>query len=352
VWLTLAFTVDRYIMICHPFRSEPFCTVRRARLVVSSLIIASITFNLPKFFEYETVVMPAMSAPPGVAVSNYTVVYTDLTVFGKSRRFKVLYHSWLYIVFVFALPFTALLVLNGFLVQAVRISRLRTQELGRLTRKAVNHAEQASTTRRSTAACVAQPSSCLRNLAAHSPKHAEASANSSVSPSRPATSPALLDRRVIPNVPSSPVSKRIDTTVMLIGVVIIFIVCQFPALVSRTMWAFEEEPSTAFTKLPMYTLNEVANFLVLLNSSVNIIPYYFFGRRFRRQFLELFCPRCTTNNVSGTGGSGMADGQHVIGVRLPILRRRKRGVGADSSIGYNRALTEANVPRKTTHFNT
>ena len=90
----------------------------------------------------------------------------------------------------------------------------------------------------------------------------------------------------------SPVSRRIDTTVMLIGVVIIFIVCQFPALVSRTIWAFADDPSRAFTDLPLYTLNETANFLVLLNSSVNIIPYYFFGRRFRRQFLALFCPYC------------------------------------------------------------
>jgi len=90
----------------------------------------------------------------------------------------------------------------------------------------------------------------------------------------------------------SPVSRRIDTTVMLIGVVIIFIVCQFPALVSRTIWAFADDPSRAFTDLPLYALNESANFLVLLNSSVNIIPYYFFGRRFRRQFLSLFCPYC------------------------------------------------------------
>jgi hypothetical protein len=31
--------------------------------------------------------------------------------------------------------------------------------------------------------------------------------------------------------------KRADTTVMLIGVVIIFFVCQMPALVSRIAWA-------------------------------------------------------------------------------------------------------------------
>ncbi len=82
--------------------------------------------------------------------------------------------------------------------------------------------------------------------------------------------------------------KRNDTTVMLIGVVVTFFICQMPALVSRTIWAFEQNP-TAFKRMPLYTLNEVGNLLIVLNSSINIVPYYFFGRRFRKQFLNLFC---------------------------------------------------------------
>lgn len=82
--------------------------------------------------------------------------------------------------------------------------------------------------------------------------------------------------------------KRNDTTIMLIGVVVTFFICQMPALVSRTIWAFEQNP-TNFKRMPLYTLNEVGNFLIVLNSSINIVPYYFFGRRFRRQFWYLFC---------------------------------------------------------------
>jgi len=86
VWLTLAFTVDRYIMICHPFKSEPFCTVSRARRVIAALVASSIAFNLPKFFEYHTVVK--------MVAEDVAVVGSDLTPFGKSRVFKQLYHSW------------------------------------------------------------------------------------------------------------------------------------------------------------------------------------------------------------------------------------------------------------------
>lgn len=245
VWLTLAFTVDRYIMICHPFKSEPFCTVSRARRVIAALVASCVAFNLPKFFEYSTlIVQPPPAAVQLAAAEDVAVIV--FTEFGNSRVFKQLYHSWLYIVFVFGVPFVTLVILNAFLVDAVRMSRQRSRDLRPTT---------------------------LRNA-----------------PDLISTPAYQLEDPVTP-VPRSPspVSRRIDTTVMLIGVVVIFIVCQFPALVSRTIWAFADDPSRAFTDLPLYSLNETANFLVLLNSSVNIIPYYFFGRRFRRQFLTLFC---------------------------------------------------------------
>ena len=209
IWLTLAFTVDRYIMICHPFTAEPYCTIARARKVIVALFIMGFIFNIPKFFEYETV---SIHLPH----KNVTKIGCDLTWFGRSHIFKELYHSWFYITFVCGIPFITLAVLNSCLMHAVRLSRRRGKE--------INAAEK----------------------------------------------------------------KRNDTTVMLIGVVVTFFICQMPALVSRTVWAFEQNP-TAFKRMRLYTLNEVGNFLIVLNSSINIVPYYFFGRRFRRAFWNLFC---------------------------------------------------------------
>ncbi len=236
IWLTLAFTVDRYIMICHPFTAEPYCTVSRARIVIACLVFFGSVFNIPKFFEYETV---AIHLPH----QNVTRIGCDLTTFGRSHIFRELYHSWFYITFVCGVPFISLAVLNSCLMHAVRLSRQRGKE--------INAAEK----------------------------------------------------------------KRNDTTVMLIGVVVTFFICQMPALVSRTVWAFEQNP-TAFKRMRLYTLNEVGNFLIVLNSAINIVPYYFFGRRFRKQFWSLFCAclleykkfRKLSRSFSQTGAEGGPSG--------------------------------------------
>lgn len=44
--LVLAFTVERYISICHPFKREQFCTTTRARLVIMCLVIICFILNI------------------------------------------------------------------------------------------------------------------------------------------------------------------------------------------------------------------------------------------------------------------------------------------------------------------
>ncbi|KAK3101677.1 hypothetical protein FSP39_005393 [Pinctada imbricata] len=203
IWLTMAFTVDRYIMICHPFKAERWCSVNRARKVIIGLTLAGVLFNLVRFFEYRTV------------ERDDNTVDIDLAPLGKGDTFRMVVHSWLYLTCVAGIPFLSLLILNIFLIRAVHESRKKGRE--------INAKEK----------------------------------------------------------------RRNDTTVMLIGVIVIFLICQGPALISRMIWAFELKK--AVESVPLNTFNEVSNFLVIVNSAINIVPYYFFGKKFRKQFWRLFC---------------------------------------------------------------
>ncbi|XP_050411994.1 FMRFamide receptor isoform X2 [Patella vulgata] len=209
IWLTLAFTIDRYIMICHPFQSESMCNRGRAKKVVIGIYIGGIIFSIPRFLEYYT---HAFTVP--MANRTETIYMIELTDMGNDKYYKEVVHSWLYLICVCGLPFLLLAVLNAFLIHAVHLSRKKGKE--------INVREK----------------------------------------------------------------KRNDTTTMLIGVVITFLICQVPALVARMMWAF-----STISKLSRsyHMFSEVCNFLVILNSAINIVPYYFFGKKFRKEFWRLFC---------------------------------------------------------------
>ncbi|ESO12495.1 hypothetical protein HELRODRAFT_63764, partial [Helobdella robusta] len=215
VWLTVIFTLDRYIMICHPFKSSKYCSVQSARRVIVVSIVCCFLFNLPKYFEYKTVFInnqtyDVINTSSTSFLSNFTI-QIDVTEFGASSGFKTLYHFGFYLVFVSGLPFVVLFVCNMVLMFEVRSSYKRGLQL--------NSSER----------------------------------------------------------------RRVDTNVMLIGVVVVFFFCQTPALFSNIDLSFLNEC------LPIFVLNEVANLMILTNSSINIVPYYFFGKKFREEFLQVVC---------------------------------------------------------------
>ena len=233
IWLTLAFTVDRYIMICHPFKAEIMCSRSRARRVIFGIFVAGFIYCIPRYLEYKTIYPEQFQIPPAFNLNfsefpNGTFSLNSLsnisygssvygiqpTDFGKSEIFRKVMHKWLYLICTAGVPFFTLVVLNGFLIHAVRLSRLKGKEL------------------------------------------------------------------------NSKEKHRNDTTIMLIGVIICFLICQGPALVSRWIYALD---IIAMGEKGIYTLGEVSNLLVILNSAINIVPYYLFGRKFRREFWRLFC---------------------------------------------------------------
>lgn len=217
IWLTLGFTVDRYIMICHPFEGSKFCTRKRAIFTVVGIYIFGFLYNIPRFLEYETYVLPNLFSD-----KKYTIaIHTEI---GASQVFLKVIHFWMYLFCVFLIPCVTLSVLNTLLLVTVKRSR-------------------------------------------------------------------IMGRRMSLGVDPSP---KNDTTIMLVAVVVVFLVCQLPALIIKTIFASQPEKFVRMDSKYDYLniIQEVANFLVIVNSAINIILYCGFSKRFRKTFAQIFCYKC------------------------------------------------------------
>ena len=87
-------------------------------------------------------------------------------------------------------------------------------------------------------------------------------------------------------------SRKSDTvTVILVAMVTIFIICELPDFIIRTLVTVQ-----AFTgvRMKVYYYNTITNMLLTVNSSVNCLIYGLTGRRFRKILGRLFCRTCSS----------------------------------------------------------
>lgn len=53
VWLTVSFTIERYIVVCHPIKGKVLCTERRAKSIIAIVSILCIILTATTPFEYQ-----------------------------------------------------------------------------------------------------------------------------------------------------------------------------------------------------------------------------------------------------------------------------------------------------------
>ena len=206
IWLTVSFTVERYIAVCHPLKAARMCTIARARIVIIVVSVVAFLYNLTRWFEYT--IHKEVS-------SNITITIPRKTNFSESQVYREAYFFWLYLFIMFFIPLTSLAILNSFLILAVKQSQKQRKDMN------------------------------VRQ------------------------------------------SRENNVTIMLVSVVIVFMICQVPALVYNTAWAIDDRFVEATYEWKV--LSTVRNFMVTLNSCVNFILYCAFGQKFRRTFVRTFC---------------------------------------------------------------
>ncbi|XP_068229267.1 G-protein coupled receptor daf-37-like [Palaemon carinicauda] len=120
IWLTVTFTIERYIAISHPIKGKVLCTVSRAKKVV--IIVYLFCWLLTATTPHEWVVITRTSK------MGEPFLTLDYSILGQDSTYRHTYYWFTAVTFIL-LPLCLLVVFNFFLMQAVRRSKLQRRKM-------------------------------------------------------------------------------------------------------------------------------------------------------------------------------------------------------------------------------
>ena len=129
VYLTLTVTLERYVAVCHPLRARALCTHGRARIYFLVILIFSICYNLPRFFEVKLNQFDD---------KEFGYIYCiAATALRSNSDYVKIYIHWLYFIFIYIIPFSSITFFNIMIYRQVRKANRERQLLSRTEKREI-----------------------------------------------------------------------------------------------------------------------------------------------------------------------------------------------------------------------
>nr|QVK45817.1 G protein-coupled receptor [Proales similis] len=258
VYIILAFTFERYIAVAHPLISIHWCRPSKTKKIIVCVLFFTVCLTFPTLLENKLEFQFDIETNRTIPQLVTTNIYPDFALY----KF---YYFWFIAITVQIIPLSLLIVFNSILIKHIHYS----------------HLSSANPLNRPT---------CGTLELGQSREH-----------SKESVSVALISKTGVGNSQANDDSKQMrhgggkynklthDQTrasIILLATVIVFLLCQLPTailLVSEAIWPLDDQ-SDSFKVDIILGLNNIANGLTAINSSVNFILYSCFSKRFRQEF--------------------------------------------------------------------
>lgn len=284
-----------------------------ARLNIILLYLFALVFLIPQLFEKRIIL---------IEIDSKHYLFTELTEFGKSKLFRQIFHLWFYLMSVYVVPFILIFTFNFILLSAFLNSKKKCKQY------LIKKQEQNEILIRETKSVSANNLDELNEIKSPLIINSNNKNNLTVSITHTNLSSISIDTKdcsssvvisdarspnkksnlveLSPSIqrlkPEQPVSHRLTllrkqnsaritnrsrSLTLLLTVVCVFGVCHLPATISKIIYAVY--PMFEFQRNYLILLPDVANFLIMFNSSINFLLYIVFGPgRFRDESKFIF----------------------------------------------------------------
>ncbi|CAF3475165.1 unnamed protein product [Rotaria sp. Silwood1] len=121
IYLTATVAVDRFILICLPFRGQKWRSPRHAVFVVLCVALFCILYCIPFWFEFALIKQN----------NTRTIIVSR---FGAHPLYRILMRKYLYFVFVFLIPLSTILICKTMIIKKLYTVRKRKRLLGNLSK--------------------------------------------------------------------------------------------------------------------------------------------------------------------------------------------------------------------------